>query len=172
MIEANIIKQYNDTSKEIGAWAARNFPVHRPDLGILEEVGEATHCILKRMQKIRGFDNPETFTKNFEDAMGDIGVYALHRSFLVNEEIDDTQYYGIMNFSTEELLAELASVAAFMIRKEPADVVEVLSICTRICEIENVRPFPIILATTWDRVKQRDWEKNRSGAHESVPPTD
>ena len=59
-------------------WAANNFLAGRTDgidplLGVVEEVGELCHAILKQRQGIRGsFEEHEA---NAKDAVGDIIVY-------------------------------------------------------------------------------------------------
>ena len=46
-------------------------------LGIVEEVGEAAHAILKHKQGIRGFDDVGKFEAHLKDALGDIFMYWL-----------------------------------------------------------------------------------------------
>ena len=62
--------------REVLEWVLKNFNVDDPTdplLGVVEEVGELAHAILKQKQGIRGtFEEHEAAAK---DAVGDICVY-------------------------------------------------------------------------------------------------
>lgn len=64
---------------DVGQWAERNFgevqPI-QPLLGMVEELGELCHAILKHQQGIRGFEDEATVRVAIEDAVGDLMVYA------------------------------------------------------------------------------------------------
>jgi hypothetical protein len=64
-----------------GQWACQNFSVHVPHLGIIEEVGELTHVLIKGMQKIHGI-NEQTFVPKVMDAICDALLFTLHLQFL------------------------------------------------------------------------------------------
>lgn len=88
-----VIQSYNDGSgwmvergaidldliqKEIIEWQTRNFgdgPPSHPLLGMVEEIGELCHSVLKREQGIRG--TAEEHIANERDSIGDLFVYAL-----------------------------------------------------------------------------------------------
>lgn len=58
------------------AWEAHNFgdqQAYRSFLGIVEELGELAHCILKGEQNIRG--SQQEFDAKAQDAIGDITVF-------------------------------------------------------------------------------------------------
>ena len=59
------------------AWAARNFGEaarwEDPFMGLVEEVGELAHALLKQRQGIRG--TPEQLEEEAQDAVGDIVIY-------------------------------------------------------------------------------------------------
>jgi NTP pyrophosphatase (non-canonical NTP hydrolase) len=74
-------KSANELMNEIGEWADKNFKVHMPDYGIVEELGEIVHCILKRAQGIRGFDKDEVYVPALKDAFADLMIYLLHLCF-------------------------------------------------------------------------------------------
>lgn len=62
--------------KQVGVWAEANFGEHRmPEFGIMEEIGEAAHCVLKHIQKIRGMEKKETFDDKFGDALADTVIF-------------------------------------------------------------------------------------------------
>jgi NTP pyrophosphatase (non-canonical NTP hydrolase) len=57
-------------------WRQRNFPgadATQQLLGVVEEVGELSHAVLKRIQHIRG--NSELHEAEAYDAIGDILIY-------------------------------------------------------------------------------------------------
>jgi len=82
----------------VAAWSQKNFgdqvskvtgvSLHSlaPLLGIVEEVGELTHAVLKRHQGIRGMDVPEVYEKARDDALADILVYLC--DFAAREGVD------------------------------------------------------------------------------------
>ena len=45
--------------------------------GVFEEVGELMHCVLKREQGIRGFDDDGYFREHSGDAIADAAIYCL-----------------------------------------------------------------------------------------------
>lgn len=74
------------TQKALWEWQQKNFPgeAGRPEwlaLGVVEEVGELAHALLKNRQKIREFANSqdeEEFKALIADALGDVIVYGLN----------------------------------------------------------------------------------------------
>lgn len=57
-------------------WRQRNFPGHTAEeqlLGVVEEVGELAHAVLKRKQGIRG--TKEEHDAAVRDAVGDIQIF-------------------------------------------------------------------------------------------------
>lgn len=63
--------------KEMHYWRQRNFPTESSEdqfLGVVEEVGELAHAILKHKQAIRSIDD-EKFTALERDSIGDILIY-------------------------------------------------------------------------------------------------
>jgi NTP pyrophosphatase (non-canonical NTP hydrolase) len=80
--------------KEVHIWSRRNFGVHKPDdpfLGIVEEVGELAHAILKARQGIRkGALSPEEARKQIKDAVGDLFIYTADYCASSNIDLDET----------------------------------------------------------------------------------
>lgn len=75
-------EKFVDLSAQIGKWADENFDKAMPVLGMAEEVGETAHCLLKRLQRIRGFDDFEFYMVQLRDAIGDVMIYAGHNHYL------------------------------------------------------------------------------------------
>lgn len=68
--------------EEIGSWSQNNFQDKQaPALGMIEEIGELCHGILKRTQGIRGFDEPVKFVNHIYDAFGDVMIYACNLAY-------------------------------------------------------------------------------------------
>jgi NTP pyrophosphatase (non-canonical NTP hydrolase) len=69
---------YEKTQREVEVWARRNFPnavLVEPVAGMLEELGELAHAVLKKEQGIR---QDEDHDAQIVDALGDIMIYLLH----------------------------------------------------------------------------------------------
>lgn len=78
---------------EVEAWSKKNFPNNsamEPLLGIVEEVGELSHAVLKQRQNIRG--TPTEHELAAQDAIGDLLIYVL-------------DYCGRRGWSTSNILA-------------------------------------------------------------------
>jgi hypothetical protein len=103
---------------EVGAWAAKNFPASDPWMGMVEELGEATHALLKRKQGIRGYDNPIFFKEEFADALGDFTIFAAHWFYLHQNakvmdyalEVPRTKWPEDANTVISRIMAALANV--------------------------------------------------------------
>lgn len=67
--------------EEVGSWATRNFVNHAPVLGILEEIGEVGHGVLKHLQGIRGFDDEKKFVSHLVDGFADAAIYLCHCAY-------------------------------------------------------------------------------------------
>lgn len=65
----------SDLIQAVGEWADKNFTYRGAHWGVLEEVGETAHCILKRAQKIRGYEVDEFFRAELRDAFADVMIY-------------------------------------------------------------------------------------------------
>lgn len=104
--------------KEQAEWASYNFPdvvnSWEPFLGIVEEVGELSHALLKRKQGIRGTEWEHQL--EIWDSVGDIVVYLA--DFCTREKID----------------------------------------------------FHACVEQVWERVKQRDWQKDKLNGTQEVTP--
>lgn len=79
------MKTLKDLQKEVAVWATHNFGNNRePFLGVVEEVGELAHSILKRKQGIRGSEVEHN--ADIADAVADIVIYLA--DFCESEKID------------------------------------------------------------------------------------
>ena len=69
--------------RELHRWCDRNFPNNHEDgteqfLGVVEEVGELSHSILKSRQRIRGYAKKDPDEAEKKDAVGDIAIYLIN----------------------------------------------------------------------------------------------
>lgn len=65
---------------KLARWQNHNFgfqPAERQMLGVMEEVGELSHAILKNQQGIRGMDDQAAFKDAAGDAIADTVVYLI-----------------------------------------------------------------------------------------------
>lgn len=73
------MKTLAELQTEVGEWTERNFSdrdVVDPALGMVEELGEFCHAVLKLRQGIRGVDDAAAFRME-ADALGDLLIYVL-----------------------------------------------------------------------------------------------
>lgn len=76
----------SEIQSEMVGWLSKNFPDQsfwHPLLGMVEEVGELSHHVLKREQKVR---NDEDHDSEIVDALGDIIIYMIN--FSVSQNIN------------------------------------------------------------------------------------
>jgi len=83
----NEARSLKEIQKEVASWSETNFGQQvsqvtgfplgslAPLLGIMEELGELCHCVLKHHQGIRGYDDPSKYEPERDDALADILVY-------------------------------------------------------------------------------------------------
>jgi NTP pyrophosphatase (non-canonical NTP hydrolase) len=80
----------HDLQIDTGAWRERNFPdytAHEQFMGMVEEMGELSHAIIKGMQNIR--HTPGEIHQLKEDAVADLFIFML--GYCTKEGIDFEQ---------------------------------------------------------------------------------
>jgi len=84
---SGILRHYQNLHKE---WADKNFPGSTWNdalMGVVEEVGELNHYLLKQKQGIRGtFEEHEA---GAQDSVGDIIVYLMHVCTIRGWDLED-----------------------------------------------------------------------------------
>lgn len=85
----------SEMQRERNVWVSRNFPgdtLMDSFQGMVEEIGEISHHILKRRQGIRGSD--EMHTEEIKDGVCDLIIFALgiatHEGFDLGAALDET----------------------------------------------------------------------------------
>ena len=186
----NIIpdKTMSQLIEDVGSWATKNFVSHAPPLGILEEVGEIAHGILKHLQKIRGFENEEKFQTHIMDGFADAMIFLCHTAYLhgaffafnrnchnVMPVSSATEYYMISNV-LQSLSALMNQEARDFDSKLTApEIVNLYNLfCQRLCNALEIwaSSYQINLKNatlmTWHKiVSKRDWNKDakEGGGH-------
>ena len=72
-------ESFSAMQKEIGEWGEHNFPKMQPHhafLGVVEEVGEFAHSLLKSEMGIRG--SVKEHEEKMKDAVADAAIFAMH----------------------------------------------------------------------------------------------
>jgi hypothetical protein len=162
------MKPFPLLSQEVGEWSRRNFGnKQNPYLGMVEELGELAHCLLKREQGIRGFENPEFFREEFVDALGDIGIYAANFAF--NNHIN-VQWPIVgrslpQNTQTRYIANAAYWLSQLMLTPEVEEDLKrwlhhFLVEMALVAKLENLELEEIVCGV-WQRVKVRDWKRNR-----------
>ena len=156
---------------QIGVWADRNFDVSDPALGVLEELGEIAHCILKRKQGIRGFDDEAHFLAELADGIADAVIYCLHDVSLRSIELDEAYLVCEQPGQPYDrlLLGYLGQLAGLLLSGElngPGGDQLHSDILTQLNALaaEYAIDFERKLEETWAKVSQRDWRANPSNA--------
>lgn len=165
--------------EQVGRWADKNFREKRQaELGIIEEIGEATHCVLKRFQGIRGFDKEDFFLEKFTDALADTIIYLadwcfMHQAFFklgrnqMVQEFNPTQERRVI----QHLLLAASGLMGFE-EVQMGDKIEIGRVgvynlfAQRICNgVEYWAQIYEIdlrwaITTTWAKVGKRNWIAN------------
>ena len=161
--------RYQELALAIGQWAEKNFDVFDPSLGVLEEIGETAHCLLKHKQGIRGFENKEFFLGELADGIADTAIYCLHSVHL--RQVELVEAYLIAEGSgpySRTLLGYLGQLAGRLVGDEisgpngelHSDILKQLSELAACYGID----FDAKLELTWAKVSKRDWRVNPANA--------
>lgn len=163
-----------DLIHQVGEWAEKNFGTKRwPELGVVEEIGEATHALLKHHQGIRKFKNRDEFLSKFIDALGDTVIFlcdwcSLHNAFFQFGRCQKTE----PKFVQENIiLLHLLQATSQLFSDYSAEQKEITDpgssfIAQRIvqgltywaCKYEL--DLPLIVSGVWANVSKRDWKLN------------
>lgn len=161
------------------AWSEKNFgqqPARLPHLGILEELGELGVAFLTHNMA------------EIEDAVGDVGIYALDfcgkkgwslANFWENRAWFDGSDDGILQhslhiFQLTKRLAHHQLKGEQGIRGGAAHHEEQMRVTMRalmwamdtLCTNHLGVSFLVVIDRVWSKVRQRDWTKNPTNAHE------
>lgn len=170
------MKHLQKVQDETEEWRNRNFPGFTASdqlLGVVEEVGELSHCYLKGKQGIRG--TAEAHELNGMDAVGDIVIYLLGYCQAIGLRVEDCHPYPKAKRPTPEpsqAIFHLANRVGRLSRWE-ADtrgstqwfqvktrvIGEIIQALTVYCYSRGW-DFNQCVLQAWTEVKDRDWVKN------------
>lgn len=145
---------------EVGKWGDYNFPGKvRPELGLVEEIGEFAHAILKSEQNIRNATADDA-----KDALADALVFLAHLSYKqhihtmeIKQGCDEPLYLSVARYlaAISRILVILSSPRQFV---TPILIDDAYSCLADIaCSLGwDLRTF---ILPVWCEVRQRDWVK-------------
>jgi hypothetical protein len=166
----------------VGEWAKYNFGYKRaPHIGVIEEIGEAAHCVLKRIQGIRGFDDENIFMEKFGDALADGMIFLADWCSEHNTYFQFDRHWRVTTVDDQNKiithLLQAAAVITLQADREPAERYDLKVVqesefnmaAQRICtgfemwaQVYRL-DLRMLVAHTWAKVSQRDWVKNPGG---------
>lgn len=161
--------------RQVGEWAEKNFGINRkPELGVIEEIGEAAHACLKKMQGIRGYDKEEKFIEDFTDSLGDCVIFLSDWCAINNAYFQLHNCVRITNpndLQEDVVLQHLLQAASglfidYSTTQEGTNPIY-SSIAQHIVQgltyWANIYGFDLdlIIGATWAKVQKRDWNKDK-----------
>lgn len=159
-------------------WVDKNFPENKLDkpvdeslVGVVEELGELAHAHLKAAQGIRGTN--EEHEKNARDAVGDCTIYLLgvlsHLRYTPNARVQNVEL--VRTVSPTYTLLELAGwVGQLCLNPNIRACDRIVELLLVYCDFQGWH-YDEVVQETWDRVKQRDWTKNKEDGSTSNTPS-
>lgn len=156
-------KTLNEIQSELKVWTEYNFGKQTPDiaiLGMIEELGELSHAILKEKQGIRQSD----FLADKKDAIADLTIYALNylnsidgkydrklpKAFLTNVEA-----LQVISCYISTLDIELNTIENFT---DTHNCNYIICLIEGLCNVNSIG-FLTTVNEVWEQVKLRDWKK-------------
>jgi hypothetical protein len=170
----NNAPSFNEFTADVKQWTLRNFGnKQNPFIGMVEELGELSRCIIKRMQGIRGYENAEFFAKCYIDAIGDIGVYSANFAYRFEISAEWPDVSKLWNITTHsEHIAHacrlLGNLGIHTSGGGALDAMVLQSWFTKFLhEIDSLAilensTLMVATTSTWAQVKNRDWTKNKT----------
>jgi hypothetical protein len=156
--------KFEELTNAVGEWSQRNFgKKQNPYMGMVEELGELAHCLLKREQGIRGFENPGFFLDQYMDALGDICIYAAN--FAYNEKLKvDWPYQKLDGTSNDQIAYACFWLSQLQMLPELHEDMGRRLFCLLGCIRSLARQEELnleeVAQQTWERVSVRDWKVN------------
>lgn len=160
-------EKFSKLSQEIVVWGARNFGDKKDSaMGVAEELGELCKCLLKRVQGIRGFDDPDFFMAEAADALADTMVYLLHLCGDRGFTLYAPQPSYLARTRMRVLVARALRAAAALLEAETAEnAQDILDLVNALAQSLQIN-LEEALDKTWAKVAKRDWVVNPKNAHD------
>lgn len=173
--------------QQVGEWSRLNFAEKQaPLFGVVEEIGEACHGILKRIQKIRGMDKSGTFYLHMRDAFADAMIYLCNfaynhsaffcfkRNRIAVPQPTDRDDNLVLSHILQSVASMLNQESRFEAKYIEQDAAVYSLFCQRFCSAmeiwANMYEIDLEKATfyTWNKiVGKRDWKADAAtgGGH-------
>ena len=154
-------KTLQEIQSELKVWTEYNFGKQTPEipiLGMIEELGELSHSILKEKQGIRQSD----FLADKKDAIADLTIYALNylNSIRTTYEHFVSHDLGLLS-NIQDIcfnIYELNHVELFDTTNDRDNCNIIISRTQQICNNLSI-DFLTTVNEVWEQVKLRDWKK-------------
>lgn len=151
-----------EIQREVRDWTKANFDTsieYHPLLGLVEEVGELAHAVLKSEQGIRG--TIEEHEAAAQDAIGDATIYLLDLANRQKRKIVEPSYEDGDDAIIDVfyLVANVGFAAEAFTDDEDIDLDSIAQSLSNVCSSYGWDYLEIV-NTTWDKVKQRNWVKD------------
>ena len=151
---------------EVGVWNEFNFPNNTKEnciFGIVEEIGELSHCILKQNQGIRKESSTE---EKLQDAIGDIIIYCLNYcnycGIDIMEALDNSTVADYEDFSILDIICNMCSEIPSLIKNSSVigevTIGGIVRNLYMLCEHKDYCLLDIT-NTVWDEVSERNWHE-------------
>lgn len=159
---------FSRLQQEVGEWSARNFGsdvIALPHsvkylLRMQANLGTIAHAVLKRAQGIR---NAEGHALNIEVALDDLRQNS--RLFGLSADIPYNGDKAVHMSSFLGMIEELGEFCEARTEEERDDAIADLCVFLADHCYRNKKDLGENVSKTWDKVKQRDWTKNKDTAH-------
>ena len=157
-------KTLQEIQSELKVWTEYNFGHRTPEisiLGMIEELGELSHAILKEKQGIRQSD----FLADKKDAIADLTIYVLDYLNSINKNYSENSQFGNADLiESLQNISNLISDLTIDLNNERYIHYSYLVTNTIILNILDIcKTLDIDFITTvnevWEQVKLRDWKK-------------
>ena len=155
---------FKQLQEEHKVWAEKNFgkqDVEDYCLGMIEEVGELAHAVLKRKQGIRCTEDHDAMIR---DAVGDISIYLVGFCNCENRNLGD-YYIPHETFAFNGTVVGVNSAIVGTINaindiSIPFNIREIIGCLNSFCKIEGF-DFEQTVMDTWKNVvSKRDWKND------------
>lgn len=148
---------FEKIQKEHKIWAAKNFGeqvIEDYELGMIEEVGELAHAVLKQKQNIR---NNENHAENILDAVGDITIYLIGYCNIKKINIDRLIFNrSILEQSILGISRRVNEIIFY--GGHDADIETLIDLLIAFCGSKS--QYLTVVEKVWSEVSKRDWRKN------------
>lgn len=169
------MKTISEIQDEHTVWVVRNFGSNRglrhPAMGMVEEVGELFHAVLKSEQGIRG--TKQKHDAAARDAVGDVCLYAVDYATKLGVRVADelgSESFDVRVRLIDPLLSALRAATeayeAVTVRSDEqrkmigADAIFNIILAMSVFCATRGWSLHDIVNETWDHVSKRDWTRN------------